>query len=901
MPFNDLRERDLARELSESNERLRCAFHDAPVVLWEIDIPARTGFLWKMDCDDEAERIRFEDMPGGVIENGWVHPESRVRFEAFCAELFAGRPAARLVCIARHFASPTYSWTTLSYHTVFDETGTPLKAIGISRVVEHAPDTLERFTVEQQFLRMAQNTVVATMHINLTADRIVSYHLRGIEVDDRASSSYAAFHRWARTHVFGKADLADFDNRLSPEALLSTFQRGRPWFGVEFHQTQSAGRIRWVRCTVSLLIDPTTGELNAFLYLRNIDMVKYWEQALPSRAERDETTQMFDADTIRSFGNLVLDAKDPYYCALAIVELRGLEQDAETLGPEIVDRLLLLSARIFHNRCGSTELLGRESTYRFCILVPQAESRVAAVEEISRAISGVRRIQQQITTLKRMEFSVGSATAQHGEMSFETLRARAWSACRQGDERTRGFMVVCTSEGASDTPRATLSATDADASARALYDAEDGGMRTQTPLDAAGADTQHHDFQTGLLNRRSYYTLLKGFNADTYFATGALFADINGLAKLNRDYGYDYGDALIEFCASSLQQTFHDAEVYRIAGDEFVVIQNGIAQDDFLTLCDTVKSRWEATYPGTISSGYTWNDHIENIQTLVDHAHELMLAFRRRRLDASSTGYAQLKSKLMSYINEDRLKVYLQPKAMTASRTINDCEALVRLDDMKAGLLAPNSFIPQLERNNLIKYLDYCMLSKTLRLLKELDGNGIPLPNISVNFSRKTVLDPHTLEMLRWLHKRFPVLAGHIVIEITERVGNIEHAMIIKACREFRETGFKLALDDFGSEYSSLYMLTAVQFDEVKIDKSLVEDVATNEVSQILIADVAKLCRKIGANCVAEGVENEAQCRMLEKLGCPQIQGYLINKPLPADEFVQRYLDTDAASEKQAL
>ena len=127
-------------------------------------------------------------------------------------------------------------------------------------------------------------------------------------------------------------------------------------------------------------------------------------------------------------------------------------------------------------------------------------------------------------------------------------------------------------------------------------------------------------------------------------------------------------------------------------------------------------------------------------------------------------------------------------------------------------------------------------------------------------------------------------------IEITESVGNVSRPDFAAACAALRAAGYRLALDDFGSEYSNIYMMSAFRFDVIKIDKAVVAEVADNEISRALVESTVNICGKLDIGCIAEGVESKKQAEILAALGCHDVQGYLIDRPLPCEEFAAKYL-----------
>ncbi len=236
------------------------------------------------------------------------------------------------------------------------------------------------------------------------------------------------------------------------------------------------------------------------------------------------------------------------------------------------------------------------------------------------------------------------------------------------------------------------------------------------------------------------------------------------------------------------------------------------------------------------------------------------------------------------------VKLYLQPKMNLTRQEITGAEVLARYEDPRKGLLAPDDFIPQLEDAGLIGALDLYIMERSYRLLRDLRAAGLKLVPLSVNFSKKTLLAPGILDEVERIGAGFGDMREYMEIEVTESVGNVSRPDFAAACAALRAAGYRLALDDFGSEYSNLYMMQAFRFDVIKIDKAVVAEVADNEISRALVESTVNICGKLDIGCIAEGVESKDQAEILAALGCPDVQGYLIDRPLPSEEFAAKYL-----------
>ena len=131
-------------------------------------------------------------------------------------------------------------------------------------------------------------------------------------------------------------------------------------------------------------------------------------------------------------------------------------------------------------------------------------------------------------------------------------------------------------------------------------------------------------------------------------------------------------------------------------------------------------------------------------------------------------------------------------------------------------------------------------------------------------------------------------------LEITESAGSIETSELQEIVERFRSCGLRISLDDFGSQYANIPLFTSVKFDPVKLDRSLITELASNPVNRMLIQDIIQICQTCGMNCVAEGVENEEQIAALREIGCSYAQGFYYDRPMPAEQFEEKYLRAGA-------
>jgi EAL domain-containing protein (putative c-di-GMP-specific phosphodiesterase class I) len=243
-------------------------------------------------------------------------------------------------------------------------------------------------------------------------------------------------------------------------------------------------------------------------------------------------------------------------------------------------------------------------------------------------------------------------------------------------------------------------------------------------------------------------------------------------------------------------------------------------------------------------------------------------------------------SDLRDAINNGDLVLFYQPQISVINSKLSGVEALMRWQHPERGLITPNDFIDVIEQTDLSKSLASWVLNEALKCHKEWQELGLDI-NISVNLSIKNLHDYEFPGEVKKLIDKWQVMPNRLTLEITESGLMVDPGRVTKVVAELKRTGVNLSIDDFGTGYSSLAYLRKFPAREIKIDKSFVLDMLTNEDSAIIVKSTIDLAHNIGRLVVAEGVENQDTCILLKRLGCDFLQGFFFSKALPADEFLE--------------
>lgn len=407
------------------------------------------------------------------------------------------------------------------------------------------------------------------------------------------------------------------------------------------------------------------------------------------------------------------------------------------------------------------------------------------------------------------------------------------------------------------------------------------------------------DSLTGLRNRNRYLQDIAGL--ETVQNTGVVYISINEMKRLNDTFCHTYGDQILTGCADRVKETFRSGIAYRVGGDEFAVICRDIPQERFEQHVRTFKAQCAAFQNCHAAIGYQWTEWAGSIQSLAYKAEARMYEDKKGhyRKNLPSDRYRHYNDDVFCLTESGTLErrlaegsfvIYLQPKVSISNRAVSGAEALVRYRQEDGTVITPAQFLPVLEDAKLIGMLDFFVFSSICAKLAEWLGEGRNVTPISVNFSRYTLAEQDFLIRLQKIFGRYQIEKKWVIIEVTEGVKGVEGMNLLTLIDSIRAVGFAIAIDDFGVDFANLSLFSSANFDELKVDKSLVDSIVTNQKTQMVIESVINVCHKMGIRVVAEGVEEEEQFSILRANGCEQAQGYLFSRPLPIQEYKEKFL-----------
>ena len=253
-------------------------------------------------------------------------------------------------------------------------------------------------------------------------------------------------------------------------------------------------------------------------------------------------------------------------------------------------------------------------------------------------------------------------------------------------------------------------------------------------------------------------------------------------------------------------------------------------------------------------------------------------------------------STMESALAGNQFTVYFQPKYRASDSRLCGAEALVRWIHPEWGFMSPGEFIPLFEKNGFISKLDQFVWERTCQLLRLWQDKGYPPLPISVNVSRADVYQSDLADFLLALTKKYGVDPKLLHLEITESAYPENSKQIISMVDQLRSRGFIIEMDDFGSGYSSLNMLSQLRLDVLKLDMKFIQNEIAKPVSQSILNDVVSMAHRLHLSVVAEGVETREQIQRLREVECDYAQGYYFAKPMAVEEFEELWRSQESRS-----
>ena len=417
------------------------------------------------------------------------------------------------------------------------------------------------------------------------------------------------------------------------------------------------------------------------------------------------------------------------------------------------------------------------------------------------------------------------------------------------------------------------------------------------------------DSVTGMLNYKTFMSkaeeLLK--NRDKSYVYGFVYSDINGFSYVNDNLGFEAGDKMLRSFGQIITSMQTNVLACRIYSDYFVGLYRARTVTELVNSLNIRNNEFyiqqQKLLPGSnlnICAGlYIWDEGVEVSRAVfnanlarksvkgVAHGdcglYDPQMHIRRAREQ-------KIANELNSAINSGLIEMFLQPKFSMESMQVIGAEALARWRNLDGTYIMPGEFIAVLEKVGYIDELDFYIYSQVLNTLVDWKNKGKTLLPISINFSRQHVRQADYVDKIIEMAKEREVDPQYIEIEITESCFGDDLDKLFRDMSKLQDAGFRIDIDDFGVSYSTLGVLLNAPVDMVKIDKSFIDDITTNEKERVYVKNICQLISTMDKDLIFEGVETKEQAQILCEIGYTKAQGWLFDKALPLSVFNEKYM-----------
>lgn len=428
---------------------------------------------------------------------------------------------------------------------------------------------------------------------------------------------------------------------------------------------------------------------------------------------------------------------------------------------------------------------------------------------------------------------------------------------------------------------------------------EQSELRRRQKLARAALEHQAlHDALTDLPNRLMLRQELERTIMSDQTPLALLLLDVDNFKEINDSFGHAVGDALLRQVGPRLSEVLDGASmVARLGGDEFAVLLPKTGTDMAAAVAHRLLRGLERPFLSedhalevTASIGIAvYPPHGLSAEVLLQKAEVAMYAAKRNtgtyaiyraEDDPFDANKVVLRADLRRAIERKEIMLYYQPQASLTTGEITGLEALARWQHPARGWVPPNTFIPIAERMGLIKPLTNQLLELAARdSAAWAPQHEIP---VAVNVSMRNLTDARFPDQLEAAVRTGQVTPERLKLEITESAIMADPGRVLEAVNRLRSLGIRFAIDDFGTGYSSLTYLQNLPVEEIKIDRSFISQLLSDQGSAAIVRATIELAGSIGLDVVAEGVEDEETWRQLGQLGCSAAQGYFLSRPMPA-------------------
>jgi diguanylate cyclase (GGDEF)-like protein/PAS domain S-box-containing protein len=659
------------------------------------------------------------------------------------------------------------------------------------------------------------------------------------------------------------------------------------------------------------------------------EKVQEQNKELTYLATRDALTGCLNRRAFSENFEVLFDAsgKGGSELSCIMVDLDHFKLVNDNFGHAVGDEVIIMLAEVLKASTRKEDLVSRYGGEEFCLVLPgmSVEQALSVAERIRLRIKDESN--KRYENGPRVTASIGVASMRDNPENPGQLNIFAdealYCAKENGRNRCVTYPTIADIESASDeiglltnlqglqtNPQTATVEPKIESLQNRIVELEDIATQFSSELEY----NKSYDNLTGLPNQALFFDRIsqgieRGARHDELSAV--LILDIEMFSQINASLGREGGDALLKEIAERLNSIVRKSDgvarlsVSRVAGDEFAVLFNDIPKKEQVTWA--VKRLLDIVNQPVDINGSTiylkchvgislYPTDADNVEELVNnamsakqfsktHKSEYGYQFYDQRVQELSVKHLHLEADLHRAIENEEWTLLYQPKLDVAQREVIGVEALIRWNHPERGMVSPIDFIEFAEQRGLIVEIGDWVIKEACRQLRSWMDQGIHDCKIAINVSSVQLIQSDIVHQILNYLDEYKVPPRLFEIEITETILMENVSKASDSLERLHARGISIAIDDFGTGYSSLSYLKTLPIDSLKIDRGFVHDICTDDNDQKIVKTLISMAHSMGMKVVAEGVETRAQFDLLSEYEVNDIQGYLLSKPVSADEI----------------
>lgn len=924
----DTTKRGKAKEQAQQEkERLHAIVSLTADLVFEYDIQADTMRYYNQKKEIANQEAVVRHYTKEILEGDLFYQGDRKTLERFCTQLREGRDNIN-VEIRKLYGDGKYHWIAIKAKSIKNAAGVPERMVGKTIIID------DRKMREETLRKRSERDSLTGLYNAKTVKRLImeklahlpeqtqNSYLMVIDVDDfkKINDSMG--------HLFGDAVLTTFTDELKlsfPGGIAGRIGGDEFLLFAEHMPSEEIiqkmkllnarlqkaykGSQKTVTISCSAGIAACEHKLNYEQTLKRADSALYYVK----RSIKGEA-RLYD-ESMCIVGNTDLGAKKPITSYSREVVIRS-EDDLVLFTMEMFEKVPDIKSVI---RAVSDRICRYYGIQDILYLQPGEDGRMRLNYHWGRG-EAVQFVSKELST-KEAEWEIllyrldaeGMSVLRESQITTESPEhARSMLAIHLQENDAEGYMMFT------------------DWYKDRTWEAERRGLkrlsyliyRRLRQLEEMRREMEetdyivNHDKKTGLLNYTSFLEraerCIREHPEDTYYL---LYSDFSNFQYLNETYGYAAGDQVLKEFGKELKETCEKGILFaRVTADHFVSLHTGIGMEELRreytgicrAFCERINLRYEVCKL-VLVSGICEADRTQEIFAVnIDNANLARKAVKNKtqtlcipytvHMRMQSQKLMEISANMEGALAKGEFVVFLQPKVEIASGRLVGAEALVRWMRADGAFMCPDEFIPVFEKNGFVTKIDFEILRQVLAIQQRALKEQQPMVRISVNFSRQHQENPHLVSQVEALLQEYGIPGRYLEMEVTESVFLYDLEPLNENIQRLKRLGVSVSIDDFGSGYSSLNVLSKVQADMIKLDRQFLLDMeaGNHERPAAFLRMLIDMIKQLGFRVIAEGVETKEQVQLLQEAGCEYAQGYYYAKPMPYEQFIH-FMDSYGA------